>query len=228
MNELAALLRKTELFRDFPAEVIRRDLLPRGWIQEFAKGQFLIEPQQQVNKCKVIITGKVNILHLFPDGKDSLMTSLAPGDILGLDLICTRSQISPYHAVAVVPTKVISFPAELLLTPGALPEEHRLAALGNLLTMISHHNMKKEYRLAILSRKGLRERIITYLTMQSAKRHAATFRIPFTRDELASFLCVNRSALSHELSLMEQEGLISFHKNQFTLLAWTPEETIVE
>lgn len=35
---------------------------------------------------------------------------------------------------------------------------------------------------------------------------------------MADFLCVNRSALSHELSRMEREGLIRFHKNQFTLL----------
>ena len=40
---------------------------------------------------------------------------------------------------------------------------------------------------------------------------------PFSREELAAFLCVNRSALSHELSVMQQEGLITFRKNIFTL-----------
>ena len=91
-------------------------------------------------------------------------------------------------------------------------------AISRLLTLISHENMKKEYRLAILSQKGLRERIMTYLTMQAARRQTNTFSIPFSREELASFLCVNRSALSHELSRMEQEGLITFRKNVFSLL----------
>ena len=54
--------------------------------------------------------------------------------------------------------------------------------------------------------------------MQAERRGTNTFRIPFDREELAAFLCVNRSALSHELSLMEQEGLIQFRKNQFTIL----------
>ena len=40
-----------------------------------------------------------------------------------------------------------------------------------------------------------------------------------TREELADFLCVNRSALSHELGKMEREGLIRFRKNEFTLLS---------
>lgn len=78
-------------------------------------------------------------------------------------------------------------------------------------------NMKKEYRLAILSQRGLRERITTYLTMQAARRQTTAFTIPYSREELAAYLCVNRSVLSHELSRMQQEGLISFRKNYFCL-----------
>ena len=79
--------------------------------------------------------------------------------------------------------------------------------------------MKKDYRLAILSHKGLRERLMTYLTMQAAKRGTATFSIPFDREALASFLCVNRSALSHEIAAMRKEGIIDCKKNTFTLIA---------
>ena len=39
-----------------------------------------------------------------------------------------------------------------------------------------------------------------------------------SREQLAQYLCVNRSALSNELSKMKREGLIDFHKDQFTLL----------
>lgn len=226
MNDIVAILKQTELFRQFPEDVIIRDILPQGRTTELTKGQFAIEPQQPVSDFTVLLSGKIHIMHLFPDGKYSLMTALTPGDILGIDLICTRSQIAPYHAEAVAPTRAISFPAGLITQPGQLAEEYRLEALGNLLAMISHHNMKKEYRLAILSRKGLRERIVTYLSMQAAKRHSDTFDIPFTRDELASFLCVNRSALSHELSLMEKEGLITFRKKRFTLKALAAQDVV--
>ena len=222
------LLQKNHLFRDFPEEMIRSCILPQGQIIELPQGRYMIEPQQQVDQFSVLLSGKIHILHLFPDGNFSLMNALMPEDILGIDLICTRSRIAPYHAVAAAPTRIISFPRELILEPGSLPEEYRIQAMNRLLTMISHDNMKKEYRLAILSQKGLRERIITYLLMQSSKRGTSTFQIPFTREEMASFLCVNRSALSHELSLMEQEGLLSFQRNQFTLHQsekWTVQNT---
>ena len=65
---------------------------------------------------------------------------------------------------------------------------------------------------------------MTYLTMQAAKRGTATFSIPFDREALASFLCVNRSALSHEIAVMKQEGIIQCRKNTFTLLHWDEQE----
>ena len=212
------LLQKTEIFRDFPSEVIEGDILPRGKIIELTRGQFLFEPQQVVDHISIVLAGKIHIMHIFPDGSTSLTAAVTLRESVGIDLVCTRSRMAPYHAVAAVPTKILSIPAALILQPGMMEESCRLQAVSRLLTMISHYNMKKEYRLAIMSQKGLRERVMTYLSMQAGKRGTDTFRIPFTREEMASFLCVNRSALSHELSLMEQEGLISFRKNEFTLL----------
>jgi len=218
MTELISTLKQTALFADFPEDVLNENLLPYRQCRDYQKDQFLLEPQQPMDRFGIVLSGKVHILHLFPEGEASLTKVLTAGQILGADLICTHSRRSPYHAEAVQPTRMLYLPAELLTAPGLLPEQWRLSALSRLLTLISQENMKKEYRLAILSQKGLRERILTYLTMQAGRRGTGTFSIPFSRDELASFLCVNRSALSHELSKMRQEGLIEFHKNTFTLL----------
>ena len=215
--EQITVLSKSELFRGIPEKTVACYVLPQVQIQTFSKGQFLIVPQQKVEHISVVRSGRIHIMHLFPDGGYSLMSVLRPEKVLGADLVCTRSRIAPYHAVAAADTVILSFSAELLTTPGILPEQERLKGLGNLLTLISQENMKKEYRLAILSQKGLRGRIWTYLTMQASNRGDSTITIPFSREELASFLCVNRTALSHELSQMRQEGLISFRKNVFTI-----------
>ena len=53
--------------------------------------------------------------------------------------------------------------------------------------------------------------------MQASRLQRTDFSIPYSREELAAFLCVNRSALSHELSRMQQEGLSTFRKNRFCL-----------
>lgn len=217
MNTLTAMMKKTLLFSGLTADAIQQELLPHGQLQEAPKGTYLIVPQQYVDHFAVVLEGRIHTLHLFPDGNYSLMGALLPGNILGADLICTKTRLSPYHALVAEPVKLYSFPAKILTHPGTIPEPDRLQILGSLLTLISQTNMKKEYRLAILSQKGLRERIVTYLTMQAERQQSNTFQIPFSREDLASFLCVNRSALSHELSLMRREGLLSFRKNSFTI-----------
>ena len=210
-------LQGTELFSGIPEEIMRDCILPHRQIQDYRRGLFLIGPQQRVNRLGIVLSGKIHLMHIFTEGSYSLMSSLNPGEILGADLIFTRTQLSPYHAVAAVDTRIVYFPAELVTQPGLLPDRWRTELLRRLAMWISNMNMKKEYRLAILSQNGLRERITTYLTMQASRRKTTSFTISYSREELAAFLCVNRSALSHELSRMQSEGLITFRKNYFCL-----------
>lgn len=210
-------LARCRLFQGLPPETLEERVLPGGKLREVERQAVLIAPGDRVDWFAVVLQGKVQISQIFSDGTSSLMDVLGPGYTLGTDLICTRSRRAPYYAVATGPVQVLQFPASLLLEPGALPEEETLRR--NLLTMLSDDNLRKHYRLAILAQRGLRDRVLVYLTMQAERRGTAAFRIPFSREELADFLCVNRSALSHELSRMEAEGLIRFRKNEFTLLS---------
>lgn len=217
MEELLEYLKKTELFSNIPDDILIDNVLPHRQVQEYRKGLCLIRPQRKVSRFGVILSGKVNIIHIFKEGSCSLITSLRTGEILGADLIFTRTQLSPYHAVTAADTRIVYFPEELASRPGILPENWRAELTRQLTAWISNENIKKEYRLAILSQKGLRDRILTYLTMQAARRQKTAFAISHSREELAAYLCVNRSALSHELSLMQEEGLITFRKNYFCL-----------
>lgn len=224
MNELPDWLKVPELFAGIPEDILADCVFPHRQIQEYRKGMFLIAPQQRVNRFGIVLSGKIHLMHIFSKGSYSLMSSLKADEILGADLIFTRTQLSPYHAMAAADTKVVYFPAELVTRPGMLPEKWRAELLRRLAAWISTVNIKKEYRLAILSQNGLRERIITYLTMQAARRQKTAFTISYSREDLAAFLCVNRSALSHELSRMQQEGLITFRKNYFCLHFLSPSE----
>lgn len=218
MGSLMAQLMSCDLFSNLSEEMVASQILPLGYIQEYQKGQFVITQQKVVDRLGVVLSGRVHILHIFADGSESLMTALGPGEITGVDLVCTKTQIAPYFAMAASNVQLFYIPIRNLMEPGSLSESLRLELIRRMLTAISHDNMKKEYRIAILSQRGIRERILTYLTMQANRRQTNTFSISFSREEMASFLCVNRSALSHELSLMEKDGLIRYHKNQFTLL----------
>ena len=70
----------------------------------------------------------------------------------------------------------------------------------------------------IYYKKTTREKFLSYLSAQSMKQNSQRIIIPFNRQQLADYLSVDRSALSNELSKMQKDGIISYHKNEFYLM----------
>ena len=222
--DLVKVIKNNILFCDLPEDIIRQELLPLSTRQPYRKGAGIIEPGDRMEQFGLILSGSIHLMHLYPSGKYSLFNRLGENKVFGADLVCTGTQISRYSAQAARTSVILYFPSDMLLMPGMISEISREKIRARLLTLISNENIKKEYHIAILSQTGIRNRILTYLTMQADKKQSPAFEIPFSREGMAAYLCMNRSALSHELSRMQQEGIISFRKNRFTLLNWEESE----
>ena len=89
--------------------------------------------------------------------------------------------------------------------------------LSNLLAISTERNLLLSTRIFCTSPKTLRGKLLAYLSERAVHSSSATFHIPFDRQQLADYLNADRSALSRELGLMKEEGLIDFRKNLFTI-----------
>ena len=89
--------------------------------------------------------------------------------------------------------------------------------IQNLFFAISEKNRKLIQKIGHMSNRTTRTKLLSYLSEEAAKQNRSHFTIPFNRQQLADFLCVDRSAMSNELCKMRDEGLIEFDKNEFTL-----------
>lgn len=90
--------------------------------------------------------------------------------------------------------------------------------LYNAVTVISHQCVGFLENVEHLSRRTTRDKVLSFLASQSIKHNAAEFDIPFSRQELADYLAVDRSALSAELGRMKNDGLIDFRRSHFTII----------
>lgn len=226
MEKIAEFLKSTMLFGPLSVKDIEKHIVDKGTITTYQKGSHIITPHEKVDTIKVLLSGKVNIVYYYADGSYSLSTTETLRRVFALDLVATKTGISPYFAIATEKSTVFSLPAKIILKKNHIPEEIRQPLMEEYLIMLSNLHLQKEKHLMILSRNGLRDRITTYLSLQSQLRNSLSFSIPFSREEMAAYLCVNRSALSHELSLMKNEGLIDFHKNNFTILKYEQIEKV--
>ncbi|MDV9527909.1 helix-turn-helix domain-containing protein, partial [Clostridioides difficile] len=82
---------------------------------------------------------------------------------------------------------------------------------------ISAKNVALTKKMEHLTRRTIRERLLSYLSAESLKYGCSTFEIPFNRQQLADYLSVDRSALSNEISKLQAEGIIVCKKNRFSM-----------
>ena len=90
--------------------------------------------------------------------------------------------------------------------------------ISNLLRIVADKNLILNQKIEIISKRTIRERLMTYLMIQSKRNNSYEFEIPFNRQELADYLGVDRSAMSAEIGRMGKDGLIESRRNRFRLL----------
>ena len=71
--------------------------------------------------------------------------------------------------------------------------------ISNLLQVLAEKNLSLAGKLGHLSGRTIRERLLSYLEEQAARTGRATVTVPFDRQALADYLCVDRSALSRTI-----------------------------
>ena len=139
------------------------------------------------------------------------------GGVVG-DLLMAGDQPSPVSLRAAEEAEVLFLPVDDILGGcGACCPCHT-ALRHNLLAEATEKFWALRRRLGYLSEPGLRQRLLLYLRDEARRANAATFTVPFNRQQLADFLGVNRSAMSRELSRLAEEGVIEYYRSSFRLL----------
>ena len=70
----------------------------------------------------------------------------------------------------------------------------------------------------LLTKKSVRDKLITFFENQSLEAGSKTFELPFSLVDLSDYLMIERTAMMRELKRMKDENIIKKNKNRFTLL----------
>ncbi len=90
--------------------------------------------------------------------------------------------------------------------------------IKNLFQIYNEKLKRKNERIRILSRKTIRDKLLAFFQIEFNKNKSKNIYLPFNYNDLASYLSVDRSAMSRELSNLKKEGFISTKGKRITLL----------
>ena len=89
--------------------------------------------------------------------------------------------------------------------------------IRNLLGELAEKNLRLNEKLTHMGQRTTRAKLLSYFSGEAQRWGGYEFDIPFSRQQLADYLGVERSGLSLELGKMRDEGLLDFHKSHFIL-----------
>jgi CRP-like cAMP-binding protein len=89
--------------------------------------------------------------------------------------------------------------------------------IRNMVSILAQKNLMMSAKMEHITKRTIRDKLLSYLMEQSRQKNSKTFDIPYNRQELADYLSVERSALSAEMSKLKAEGVIDYRKNHFEL-----------
>ena len=164
--------------------------------------KFCIVNKGSVRSEKTYLNGEVHIVDIFDEGT-----------VFGLAVAASRSRVTALDYISNEETTVV-FVSMHSIQKSKFAE----GMLKSLTYMLADDNIKRSNKIEILAERGLRDRVLVYLHILQAKSGTDTVTIRMSREQLAQYLCVNRSALSNELSKMKRDGVIDFKGSRFTIL----------
>jgi CRP-like cAMP-binding protein len=201
-----------------PGEIAKLERELNLYPRRLNTGEILIDEGEKTDVFWLLVSGRLQGARCYRDGGIDLVQFYSGGDTVCLDVVCTRTRRSLLQIGCVRPAEVIAVDYDRLAGLSVRSAVRSVIA-GNIVRLLADENMRKQYKIDVLYKRSLRTRVKTFFMHMTEKTGADAFDVGMDREQLAQFLGVNRSALSHELSLMQREGLIEFSKSRFRLLS---------
>lgn len=180
-------------------------------VRTYKKNEYLTVAGENFTGVGVILAGRAMVTKENAAGNRVILNTLQAGDVFGEMVAFTKEKVWPATVLAQQRTEAFFLPSEKIV--GSCPRQcrsHRLL-ITNMLRILSEKALMLNKKVEYLTIKSLRGKIAVFLLEQAKKAKAATFMLPFNRNEWAEFFNVARPSLSRELGKMKAEGLIDYH-----------------
>lgn len=212
-------LTNTQLFRGIDSSDISPLLSCLGAIErKFKKSDIILTEGEPTDQMGVVLSGMALIEHCDVWGNRILLGNAAPGAVFAESYACIPGEPLQISVVASEDTSVLFLNVGKVLTTCTNSCEFHTKLVRNLLTVCAGKSLDLSRRILHSTSKSIRGRLMSYFSECIKKTGSYSFEIPYNREQLASYLGVDRSAMSNELSKMKKEGLIQYHKNHFTII----------
>ncbi len=218
MKNYLPVIRSSPLFFGISEEELAAMLACLGTREEsFPKDAFLLRVSDTAESIGLVLEGSVLVIQEDVWGNRNILSKAGTGETFAAAYACAPAAALPVSVTAETPVTVLFLNVKHVLNvcPSACAYHSRI--IRNLLGVLAEKNLRFGEKLTHMGQRTTRAKLMSYLSAEAQRRGKYEFDIPFSRQQLADYLAVERSGLSLELGKMRRAGLLDFHKSHFVL-----------
>ena len=201
-----------------PGEYSVDDILSalNAQIAQYSKGDFIHTGGEPFLNFGILLCGSAQACIDDMEGNRMIMAEINVGATFGESLCYLKIPDSPVYVYSSEKSEVLWLNPQKIIDNCETKLE--LNIHRNYTRMLAQRALSMNTRIQVLSKLRLKDKILTYLTSVANAAGTKTFSILLSREDFATYIGANRTALSRELSALKKNGVIDYYKNTFKIL----------
>lgn len=204
-------------FKDFSNDELTAlfDVL-KPFERSYVKGEVILREGEPNYYIRIMLEGDALVSKNAVTGKNGTYTVIHKNSVFGDVIAVSGGCPSEVSVVADTPCRCLLIDYRTVTDVHIPALDLRMRFVSALTKEISQKYFALRDRIDCIEMPTLRRKIMCFLRLSAGDGNSAYLRQ--NREQLASYLCCDRSALCRELSAMKKEGIIDYYKGSFKLL----------
>ncbi|MDO5536066.1 MAG: Crp/Fnr family transcriptional regulator [Desulfovibrionaceae bacterium] len=181
-------------------------------------GEYIFRMGDPVSAMGLVLSGSVLVTQEDLWGNRSILAKISAGGVFGAPFAATPGSRLGVNVAADSDSEILFLQVSRLLTSCSSACDFHARVIRNFVAVLSGRLMALNDKVTHMSRRSTRDKLLSYLSAESFRQGGRVFDIPYNRQQLADYLCVDRAAMSVELSRLQKDGILNCRKNHFELL----------
>lgn len=185
--------------------------------KSFKKGQVVTTYMEKRKQICILTSGKADLIRYDLNGNKDIIERFYEGDIFGEALYPVNIN-NELFVEATEACEILLFLYDDIHVKCRANCKFHHTLVSNLFELTLKRTIQQNTRIEILSKRTIREKLLSYFSLLSAREFNKTLVLPFSLTNLADYLSVDRSAMMREMKNLIDEGFIEKNGNQIKLL----------
>ena len=151
-------------------------------------------------------------------GHRNILSKCHAGDFFGEPYAASPGAVLNVSVAADEDCEIIFLNVQRLLVSCPTACEHHQKLIRNLVSVLANKILILNDKITHVGKRTTRDKLLSYLSAESIRQSSLSFDIPFDRQQLADYLCIDRAAMSTEISKLQKDGFIKTNRKHFELI----------